>query len=204
MHERLSRGLTYGLVGNLLFVCFAIVCFIYYSSYSAGSGLSTVLEIIAYTLEASGFFCILLAIIDINKTVRMRNWLKLGYPVYIVVELVLMVMELNSAAFDFYEPYSLVLAIGHAVFSAAVCFTFLSLDPGKICLEAAVIICLGIILGGMLGNILNIRIYFSILTNAVAFAALFGAIKWFLAREMIEIDCHGDKARVEEYKSTFF
>ncbi|MBE6862885.1 MAG: hypothetical protein E7497_08355 [Ruminococcus sp.] len=204
MHERLSRGLTYGLVGNLLFVCFSIVCFIYYSFYSAGSVLSIILEVVAYTLEASGFFCILLAIIDINKTVRMRNWLKLGYPVYIAVELILMIMELNSAYFDFYEPYSLVLAIGHAVFSAAVCFTFLSLDPGKTCLEAAVIICLGVILGGMLGNILNIRIYFSILTNAVAFSALFGAIKWFLSREMIEIDCHGDKARVDEYKSTFF
>lgn len=204
MHEKLSRGLTYGLIGNILFVLFGIVCFIYYSCYESGSMLSRTLEVIAYCLEACGFLCIVLAILDINRTVRMRPWLKFGYPVYIAMELILMIMELNSAYFDFYKPYSLLLAIIHAVFSAVICFTFLSLDPGKTCLEVTVTICLGVILGGMLGNILGIRIYFSILVNAVSFTGLFAAIKWLLSREMIEIDCHGDKARVQEYKSTFF
>ena len=130
--------------------------------------------------------------------------LKFGFPVYILVELVMMILELNSYQIEFYKPYSLLLAVIHAVFSAAVCFTFLSLDPGKSCLEVAVTICFGVILGGMLGNVIGIRIYFSILTNAVAYAGLFSAIRYMYCREMIEIDCHGDKARVAEYDSSFF
>lgn len=102
------------------------------------------------------------------------------------------------------SPYSLTLAVIHAIFSAAVCFAFLSLDPGKVPLEIAVTICFGVILGGMLGNVIGIRIYFSILTNAVAYTGLFASIKWMLSRGLIEIDCHGDKAKVDEYKSTFF
>lgn len=204
MHERFSKGLTYGMVGNIFFMAFGLICLLYYTIYSPDSVVSTILEIFAYSCEACGFVSLVIAIIDVIRTVRMRNWLKFSFPVYIAVELVLMIMELNSFYFDFYEPYSLALAIIHSVFSAAVCFSFLTLDPGKVCLEIAVTICIGVILGGMLGNIIGIRIYFSIMTNAVAFTALFASIKWMLSREMIEVDCYGDKARVAEYKSTFF
>ncbi len=204
MHKKLSMGLTLGLIGNLFFVLFGIICFFYYQTFGVDGIVIEFIEVIAYACEAAGFICLLTAIILISRTVRMRIWLKISFPVYILAELVLMVFELNSYRLEFYEPYSLALAIVHAVFSALVCFTFLLLDPGKVCLEVMIVVAFGIILGGMLGNILGIRIYFSIITNAVAYSILFGSIKWMLSREMIEIDCHGDKARVAEYRSTFF
>lgn len=204
MRDTLKRGLTYGMVGNLFFIAFSLVCLIYYNIYDPAKISSRIIEIIAYTVETLGFLSLMLGMIDINRSVRMRPMLKFGFPVYILVELVMMILELNSYQIEFYKPYSLLLAVIHAVFSAAVCFTFLSLDPGKSCLEFAVTICFGVILGGMLGNVIGIRIYFSILTNAVAYAGLFSAIRYMYCREMIEIDCHGDKARVAEYDSSFF
>lgn len=204
MHEKLSKGMTLGLVGNIFFVLFSIICFFYYQAFGSHGIVVEFIEVSAYACEAAGFICLLISIILICRTARMRIWLKIVFPIYILVELVLMVLELNSYRIEFYEPYSLALAIIHAVFSAIICFTFLSLDPGKVCLEVMIVVSFAIILAGMLGNILGIRIYFSILTNAVAFSLLFGSIKWMLAREMIEIDCYGDKARVAEYKSTFF
>lgn len=204
MHEKLSKGLTFGLVGNIFFVLFSLVCYLYYRTFSAEGIVIKFIEVIAYACEAAGFIFLLLSIILISRTVRMRIWLKIGFSVYLAAELILMFLELNSFKFDFYKPYSLVLAIGHAVFSGAVCFSFLSLDPGKSCLEIMTTVSVAIMFGGMLGNVLGIRIYFSILTNAVSFMVLFASIKWMLAREMIEIDCYGDKARVAEYKSTFF
>lgn len=204
MHESLRRGLTCGFIGNLFFIIFAIVCYIYYVTYKIGSGLSNFLEVVAYTIEGVGFFFLVVAMIEINRSVRMRPYLKISFPIYTAIELILMIFELNSYQLSFYKPYSLALAIVHAVVSAAVCFTFLSLDPSRTCLEVAVTICVGVILGGMLGNIAGIRIYFSILTNAIAFAGLFWIIKWFYKREMIEIDCHGDQARVLEADSKFF
>lgn len=204
MHDVLKRGLKYGFFGNVFFIAFALICLVYYNIYDPKRLSSTIVEVIAYTVEVCGFLSLLLSMIDINRSIRMRPSLKFGFPVYIVVEIVMMILELNSYHFEFYKPYSLLLAVLHAVFSAAVCFTFLSFDPGKTCLEVAVTICFGVILGGMLGNIIGIRIYFSILTNAVAFAGLFAAIRWLYDREMIEIDCHGDQARVMEADSKFF
>lgn len=204
MHEKLSKGLTLGLVGNIFFILFSLVCFAYYHVFGVEGIMVPFIEAIAYICEALGFIALVISIILLSRTMRMRIWLKIGFSVYIAVELALMIMELNSYRISFYDPYSLALAIVHSIFSAAVCFSFLSLDPGKVSFEVVVTIAIGLMLGGMFGNIFGIRIYFSILTNAVAYVFLFGAIKWLLAREMIEIDCHGDKARVAEFKSTLF
>ena len=204
MHEKLSKGLTLGLVGNIFFVLFSIVCVIYYAVFGVDGIVVPFIEVIAYTVEAMGFISLMISAFLVCRTVRNRIWLKISYFVYIAAELLFMIMELNSYRLDFYEPYSLALAIGHAVFSGAVCFSFLSLDPQKTCLEVMVTVSFAIILAGMLGNIIGIRIYFSILANAVSFLLLFASIKRMLAREMIEIDCYGDKARVAEFKSTLF
>lgn len=206
MHEKLSAGIKYGLIGNILFVAFAFICYIYYLTYNSGSAVSRALEIIAYMSLFSGFILLVIADVFICQTVRMRQWLKIGFSVYIAAEALMMYLEINSYKYEsFYEPYSLMLAILHSVFSAVVCLTFLSLDPDKKCLEIMDVICIGLILGGMLGNILGIRIYFSILANAVAFTVLFASLIYMTKREMIEIDCHGDRARVAEYDSnTFF
>lgn len=204
MHEKLSKGLTFGLLGNVFFILFSLVCLAYYSIFGKEGIVVPFIEVIAYLCEAAGFVFMVLAVININRTVRMRTWLKISFPLYIAMELILMVLELNSYRIEFYKPYSLLLAIVHSVASAAVCFCFYSLDTGKKGLEITIIISVAVILSGMLGNILGFRIYFSILINAVAYLILFASVKWMLGRGTIEIDCHGDKARVTEYKSTFF
>lgn len=205
MHKQLSYGLTFGLIGNILFIAFAVITFFFYLAYDPEKSTLRVVEILAYVCEFSAFGFLIASDILLCKTIRMRKWLKIGFSLYIVMEALIMYFELNSfSVATFYQPYSLPLAIIHAIISAAACFSFLSLDPYKTSFEIIVIICIGIILGGMFGNILGIRIYFSVLVNAVSFVLLFASIKYMLKREVIEIDCHGDKARVVEYKSNFF
>lgn len=204
MHKKLNYGLNLGLAGNVMFIIFSAVCYIYYIIYQPDSVLSKILEITAYVFEFSGFASLIVSDILISKTARMRNLLKIGFSLYIITEAVMMTLELNSYRIDFYKPYSMLLAIIHSIFSAAICFSFLTLDPDKKPYEVITIICIGIMLGGMMGNVIGIRIYFSIFTNAIAFTLLFASIKYMLKREIIEIDCYGDRARVAEYKSTFF
>ena len=201
MHEKLNKGLQCGLIGNALFVLFAIVTFIYYET----DGTSKILEILAYTCEFGGFGVMLFSSYFLIISLRDRKLLKIGYTLYTVMEAFLMYCELNT--FDvvsFYKPYSLPLAIVHAIISAAVCFTFLTLDPYEAPLEFVIIVCVGLILGGMFGNIIGIRIYFSILVNAITFTAMFAMIIRLVKREQINIECHGDQARVMEYSSVFF
>ncbi len=204
MHKKLSLGLSLGFYGNLTFVIFALVCYIYYKSFDPASGFSKVLEVFAYLCLFGGFAMLAAADVLIIITTRMRKLLKTVFSLYIVMEAVMMYCELNSfKVLSFYDPYSVWLAIIHSVLSAAVCFCFLDLDRYKHPFESTVIICIGIILGGMFGTILNIRIYFGILANAISFTILFAMIRSMLNRNIIEIDCHGDSARVAEYKGVF-
>ena len=202
MHERLSKGLTLCFTGNILFIFFGITSGIYYNIYDPESTVVKVVAFIAYTIEVFGFASLLFGDYLISGAIRMRSFLKISFTVYIFVEVAMMIFELNTYRLEnFYKPYSLPLAIVHSVFSAVVCFSFLQLDPDKTVYEIVNTVCIGIILGGMLGNIMGIRVYFSIITNAVALSILFWFIKFLLKREDIEIDCHGDRARVAEYRS---
>lgn len=201
MNPRLRDGLRLGLAGNLLFVLFGFICYFYYLTYDRESAFSKTVEVIAYIVELGGFAALIISDFLLSTTVRMRNFMKIGFSVYIVLESLMMYFELNTMDLDFYQPYSLGLAIVHSIISAAVCFSFLQLDPDRSKFEMLIIICVGIMLGGMLGNILGIRIYFSIIANAVGFAILFAGIMYLLKREEMEIDCHGDRAKVTEYSS---
>lgn len=204
MHKKLNRGLTLSLLGNIMFVLFGFICYIFYITFDATSSASRVLEVLAYIVETAGFVLLIIGILLIIRTTRMRLLMKIGLSLYTVVEAVMMILELNSYRIPWYVPNSFILAVIHSVFSATVCFSLLSLDPYKNKFEALTIICIGVILGGMFGNLLGIRIYFSIIVNAVAFGVMFAFIKWFIKTEEIEIDCYGDRARVAEYKSGFF
>ncbi|WP_297960534.1 hypothetical protein [uncultured Ruminococcus sp.] len=204
MHERLYKGLKACMIGNLLFLLFSVVCLIYYATFEDGSAVSKILELIAYGCEFGGFALLIWGDWLIASSIRFRNLMKLCFTLYIVLESVMMILELNSYKFSFYKPYSLALAIAHAAVSGFVCLTFLQLETDKKPLERSVIICAAIIFAGMLGNILGLRIYFSIMVNGIAYALMFFLIMRLIKREEIEVDCHGDRARVAEYKSTFF
>lgn len=204
MHEKLHKGLLFGFIGNLLFVAFGLICGIYYYTFHYESLLSRVLEVSAYCAEFLGFGLLIYSAYLLGVSLRLRRLLKVSFTAYIILEALIMVLELNSAWLDFYAPYSMWLAIIHAIVSAAACFAFLQLDPDNTKYEAVIVVSIGMILFGMLGAIFGIRVYFSVLINAVSFTLLFGAIRYLLSREEIEIDCYGDRARVAEYKSTMF
>ena len=203
MHARLNGGLKSCMLANLLFAAFCIICLIFYKTYKADSALSNTLEFLAYLTEFSGFAIFIWGDWLISSSVRFRGIMKFAMTFYILLEGVMMILELNSYRLDFYKPYSLLLAIVHSILSGMVCLSFIQLDTDKKKLEFSLLTCIAIIFGGMLGNIMGLRIYFSIMINSVAFSLMFFLILHLIKREDIEVDCHGDKARVAEYKSTF-
>ncbi len=200
--EKLTKGIFFGLIGNLLFVAFGLICLFYYYTYSNESLFSKIIEILAYCTEFMGFGLLLYADWLFIKSIRLRRLLKISFSSYIFFEAVMMILELNAYKIEAYEPYSLALAIAHAVISGMVCFSFLQLDPDNVKWEVAIGACFTLIIAGMLGNILGVRVYFSIITNAVGFSVLFAALKFFRDREQIEIDCRGDRANVSEFSSS--
>lgn len=202
MQEKLTKGIFFGLIGNILFVIFSLICLLYYYTYNAESVFSKIIETLAYCTEFMGFGLLIYADYLLIASLRLRRVLKVCFSAYIILEAVMMILELNAYNFTFYQPYSLALAIIHAVVSAAACFAFLQLDPDNTKYEVAIITCIALILAGMLGNILGIRVYFSIIASALGFTVLFGAIHYLRGREEIEIDCYGDRARVAEFSSS--
>lgn len=200
--EKLTKGIFFGLIGNLLFVAFGLICLFYYYTYSNESLFSKIIEILAYCTEFMGFGLLLYADWLFIKSIRLRRLLKISFSSYIFFEAVMMILELNAYKIEAYEPYSLALAIAHAVISGMVCFSFLQLDPDNVKWEVAIGACFTLIIAGMLGNILGVRVYFSIITSAVGFSVLFAALKFFRDREQIEIDCRGDRANVSEFSSS--
>ena len=204
MHEKLDKGLLFGFIGNILFVAFGLICALFYFTYKPEAVHSRILEAAAYCAEFLGFGLLVYSDYLLSVSLRLRKLLKISYTVYIVLEALIMVLELNEPKLDFYRPYSLWLAIIHAVVSGLVCFAFLQLDPDNTKYEISLVVCIGLIFFGMLGAIFGIRVYFSVIINAVSFSMLFGIIRFFLAREEIEIDCYGDRASVAEFSSTMF
>lgn len=203
MHEKLNGAILFAIIGNALFLLFAVICMIYYKTYTS-SVLSDILGAIDYTAEFIGFALLAFADYIIFTTVRGRKPMKLAFSGYILFEAIMMFLELNSYKFKFYAPYSIGLAIFHALVSGVVCFSFLSLEKDNKKLESLVIICTDIILGGMLGKVIGIRIYFSILVNAISFTLFFAGLRWLISRDELYIECHGDNANSVEYKSEFF
>jgi len=207
MQAKLSRALTLGIIGNGLFILFLLVSLLYHHLFTseANGGMLKVLEVTAYFIEVAGFAILVMADYFICSAVRMRKLPKIAFSLYLAMEAFFMFCELNGFMVrKFYAPYSLWLYIFHVLASAAVCFTFVYFDPYKSKFEFLVIGSIVIILAGLFGNYMGIRIYFSIIANALAYIVLFGGMKIMLKREIIEIDCHGDRAREVKYKSGFF
>ncbi|MDE5764998.1 MAG: hypothetical protein K2N49_02315 [Ruminococcus sp.] len=202
MHEKLTKGIFFGLVGNILFIAFGLLCLLYYYTYEYGSIFTRIMEVLAYSTEIMGFGLLAYADYLLITSIRLRRLLKVSFSAYILLEAVMMILELNAYKIEFYKPYSLPLAIIHAVISAAACFAFLQLDPHNVKWEFAVGSCITLILAGMLGNILGIRIYFSIILSALGFTVLFGTLKFFHDRQQIEIDCYGDRAVERVFNSS--
>ncbi len=194
-----------GLVSNCLFILFIVITMIYYSIYLKTGKINYVVEGIAYTLEIIGFILMLAAALGYVSRLRHRRLLKISACVYFVMEAILMLFDFNLVkAEDFYSPTSRALIIIHCVISAVICLSYMQLDENRKPLQIVVSISSMIMILGVITIIYNVRIYASVLINAVAYIFLYSAILFLLKREVIEVDCHGDAARVAEYDSTIF
>ena len=192
--------------GNILFVVFIIVCLIYYASFSKFDlGYAFILfEIIAYAVETMAFALFTLSVYWLDKLVRARGVMKILLTSYIVVEVVLMLFEFQLLPWKFYNGLSLGLIIAHAIYSAAVSYSLLMLDPHNKRVELIVAITSIIILSGMFPGIAGYRVYASVLINAIAYIVFFTAMLRQLELEEVNIDCHGDNAAVTTFTSTMF
>ena len=59
--EKLTKGIFFGLIGNLLFVAFGLICLLYYKTFSPESFFSRLLEAVAYVADFAGFGLLLYA-----------------------------------------------------------------------------------------------------------------------------------------------
>ena len=195
-----------GRLGNILFVAFIIVCLIYYYSLAKYGHFFIPFEIVAYALETGGFAFFTVSVIWLDKLVRARTWMKILLPFYIVVEAFLMLLEFNFVPFlrNYYNGLSLGLIIAHALFSGIIAFSLLQLDPQNKKMQVVVGITVCITLSGMLPGIAGYRVYASILINAFAYIVFFSIMHRLIQTEELEIDCHGDNARVTEFTTTMF
>ncbi len=54
MQEKLNKGIWFGMLGNVAFVVFGLVCLVFYYTYDGGI-VSRILEAVAYGVEIIGF-----------------------------------------------------------------------------------------------------------------------------------------------------
>lgn len=204
MHPKLKRCFHFGQYANILFLAFAAVSALYYWLIYRYNAELIPLEIAAYTIETGGFVLMLFSLINFWKIVRDRRIMKAAMLIYLIVEVVIMVMDFNADHIPFYQSNSMALNIGHSIFSAAICFTYLSLEPKNPSLEVAIVIAVTIILAGMFGTIFKMNVYISLFANSIAYVVFFSIMRFLLSQERIMIDCHGDRAKEQKFKSTFF
>ena len=197
-----------GLVANLLFVAFIIICLIYYYIFARKGNYVIPFETIAYTTEALGFALFILAVVRTDKLVRARGLMNVLLPVYIAVEVILMLLEFDLfipvCPFTYYNGLSQWLIIAHVMFSAGISLSLLQMEPGNKRLQVIVGITCGVILAGILTAASGARVYTSILINAFAYIFFFAAMHQLLRLEEVQVDCHGDRAEESSFSTTMF
>ncbi|MBQ8012483.1 MAG: hypothetical protein IJY06_04825 [Oscillospiraceae bacterium] len=204
MHPKLKRCFQFGQYANILFLVFTFVCLLYYWLIKRYQNEVVLLEIAAYAIEVGGFGMMLLSLLYFWKIVRHRYIMKAAMLIYLITEVVIMIMDFNAERIPFYQSNSMALNIGHSIFSAVICFTYLSLEPKNTALEVAIVLAVTIILMGMFGTIFKMNVYISLFANSIAYVVLFSILRFLHSQERIMVDCHGDRAREQKFKSTFF
>ena len=194
----------FGIIANILFVVFIIICLIYYYSIANKGNYSVPFEVIAYTVETVAFVLFITSVVWIDRLVRARKAMKYLLFLYIGVEIFLMLLEFKLIPIKGYNGLDLWVIILHVLFSAGVAFSLLTLDPQNKHLQWIVGIMTSVILAGMLFGIAGYRVYASILLNAFAYMFFFAAMEYQLRLEEVNVDCYGDSAKVQSFESTLF
>ncbi|MBR5405657.1 MAG: hypothetical protein IK107_05110 [Oscillospiraceae bacterium] len=204
----LTDCMRFGLIANILFVVFIVICLIYYYSLARKGTYVILFETVAYTTEMLGFALFILSVVWTNKLVRARGVMKVLLPVYIGIEVLLMLLEFellpDIVPFTLYNGLSLGLIIVHVLFSAGVSLSLLQMEPDNKRVQIIVAVTCGIILSGMMTAAAHYRVYASILVNAFAYIFFFAAMYLLLQREEVRVDCHGDRAEETSFTSTMF
>lgn len=204
MHPKLKRCFSCGQYANILFLLFAFCASVYYWSIRRHDLELVPLEITAYTVETAGFIFMLFSILNFYKIVRHRYIMKTAMMLYLITEVVIMILDFNADKFEFFQSGSMALNIGHSIFSGAILFTYLALEPKNTSLEWAIVISEIIILAGMFGVVFHLHVYATLFANSIAYVVFFSIMRFLVSQERIMIDCHGDRARVAKYRSDFF
>ena len=200
----LSDCMRFGLIANILFVVFILICLIYYYTIGIKGKYSIPFEVVAYTIESVAFVLFSISAVWLDHLVRARRGMKFLLIFYIIVEVMLMLLEFNFVPFVEYPGVSLPLMILHVIFSAGVSLSMLMLDPQNKRLQIIVTITTTIILAGMFLGLAGYRIYASVLLNAVAFIFFYAAAYRQLIEGEISVDCYGDRAGETAFSSTMF
>lgn len=204
MHPKLKRCFICGQYANILFLVFTFFSTIYYWSIKKHNLEIVALEISAYTVETGGFVFMLFSLLNFYKIVRERFIMKGAMLIYLITEIIIMIMDFNADKISFYNSASMILNLAHSIFSAVICFTYLSLEPKNTSLEIAIVITEIIILSGMFGVVFGMHVYISLFANSIAYVVFFSIMRFLLSQERIMIDCHGDQAKAHKFKSSFF
>lgn len=204
MHPKLKRCFSCGQYANILFLLFSICAALYYWSIRRYNVILIPLEIAAYTIETAGFAFMLFSLINFWKIVRHRYLMKGAMLVYLIVEVVIMILDFNADSIPFLQESSMWLNIGHSIFSGAILFTYLALEPKNTGLEVAIIVTEIVIFAGMLSVVFHLQVYLTMFANSAAYVVFFSILRFLHAQERIMIDCHGDRAREVKFRSDFF
>lgn len=196
--------MRFGMIANILFVVFILICLVYYYTIGIKGKYSIPFEVVAYTIESVAFVLFTISAVWLDNLVRARRGMKFLLILYIVVEVMLMLLEFNFVPFVKYPGVSLPLMILHVIFSAGVSLSMLMLDPQSKRMQIIVTITTTIILAGMFLGLAGYRIYASVLLNAIAFIFFYTAAYRQLIEEEISVDCYGDRAGETSFSSTMF
>lgn len=200
----LRNCFKFSLFGNICFIIFIIICLFYYYLFGEDGMAVIAFDIAAYAVETAGFLLYLFGMIGLCRNVVGCKPLKVLMIVYIIAEILLMLLDFRFIKLEVYNGQSVPLIIVHAILSAAIALTHLTLERNRQQLNLAVLILVVIMLGGMFSAALNFRIYGSIFMNAVGYIFFYARMIYLIDQEELEVSCYTDPVRVTTYKSTFF
>jgi hypothetical protein len=201
---RFGTALGIGIISNIFFFLFIILALYYYELFQQFGETNTGLEIFAWSCEAIGFLLMAFSVIVICVRVQDCNFTKKMIILYLFVEAIVMFLDFQFIDTPWFDTFSIPLIIGHAIFSALVCYSYSAFDPYSKLYKFFVILASLISLGGMLWLAFGYQVYLSVLTNCGAYLMLFIATSMLYRLEIIEVRCNGDPVNVVEAKSIFF
>lgn len=200
----LTRCVDLLLIGNICFIAFIVICLIYYYLFGESGIFVLGFEVAAYAAEAIGFLLCLVGTLGLTLRMEGHRPVKILMFVYLAAEILLMLLDFGYLSLSFFDGQSDTLIIGHAIFSAGIVMSYMSIEQERGRFQIVVMLAACFMLGGMFSAPLNFRIYGSILVNAFAYIYLYARMRSLLGHEDMKIRCNDDPVKPQTFQSTFF